>query len=54
MQLLGLVGQDAEVGSQLEDAAGLAQDRPGAGGIVQHQVGPAQLQQRLYGEDGMA
>jgi hypothetical protein len=52
VQLLGLVGQDAEVGSQLEDVASLAQDRPGAGGIVWHQVGARHFQQRLHRAPG--
>jgi hypothetical protein len=36
LQFLDLLGQDAKVRSQLEDAAGLPQDHPGAGGIGQH------------------
>ena len=52
LELVGLLGQDAEVGSQLEDAAGLAQDRPGAAGVVQRQVGPGHLQQRLHRHAG--
>ena len=47
---LGLLGEGAEVGPQLEDVAGLSQDRPGAGGVVQGQVGAHQLEQCLDGE----
>ena len=49
-QLLGLLGEDAEVGPQLEDVAGVSQDRPGAGGVVQRQVGAHQLEQCLDGQ----
>jgi hypothetical protein len=51
-QLLGLAGEDAQVGPPSEDVAGLAQHHPGAGAIVQGQVGAAQLQQGLDGEIG--
>jgi hypothetical protein len=46
-QLVDLGGEDAEVGPQPEDVAGLAQHRPGAGVVVQGQAGAAQFQQGL-------
>src|SRR5262245_31032930 len=49
-QLVGLLGEDAQVGPQVEDVPGLPQGFLGAGGVVERQIGAPKLQQRLDGE----
>ena len=51
-QFLGLPGEDAQVGPPAENVPALLQDRLGAAGVIQRQVGMAHLHQHLHRTPG--